>query len=76
MLRSLVMFLQAIEHGHIPTGMYIVAALLLGGAFFPPALRVAAFATGIVTIVLLYGTEVTSFIPSHNLMTSRIMVLA
>jgi hypothetical protein len=50
--------LQAIEHGHIPTGMYIVATLLLGGAFFPPAPRVAAFATGIVTIVVLYGKEV------------------
>jgi hypothetical protein len=49
---------QAIEHGHVPTGMYIVTALLLGGAFFPPAPRVAAFATGIVTIVVLYGKEV------------------
>ena len=49
---------QAIEHGHVPTGMYIVTALLLGGAFFPPAPRVAAFATGIVTIVVLFGKEV------------------
>lgn len=50
--------LQAIEHGHVPTGMYVVTALLLGGAFFPPAPRVAAFATGIVTIVVLFGKEV------------------
>lgn len=50
--------MQAIEHGHVPTGMYIVTALLLGGAFFPPTPRVAAFASGIVTIVFLYGKEV------------------
>jgi hypothetical protein len=55
---------QAIEHGHVPTGMYVVTALLLGGAFFSPAPRVAAFATGIVTIVVLYGKEVPA--PHHS----------
>ena len=56
--RDLCGAVQAIEHGHVPTGMYVVTALLLGGAFFPPAPRVAAFTTGIVTIILLYGKEV------------------
>jgi hypothetical protein len=56
--RDLCGAVQAIEHGHVPTGMYVVTALLLGGAFFPPAPRVAAFTTGIVTIIVLYGKEV------------------
>lgn len=56
--RVLVSGAQAIEHGHVPAGMYVVTALLLGGAFFRPAPRVAAFATVIVIIVLLYGKEV------------------
>lgn len=42
----------------MPTGMYAVTLLLLGGAFLRPAPRVAAFTTGIVIIVLAYGKEV------------------
>lgn len=49
---------QAIEHGHVPVPMYVIAALLLGGAFFPPAPRVGAFTVGILAIVALFGKEV------------------
>lgn len=57
---------QAIEHGHIPAGMYVVTVLLLGGAFLPPAPRVAAFAAGIVTIVIAYGKEVGVIVVSRR----------
>lgn len=49
---------QAIEHGHVPLPMYVIAALLLGGAFLPPAPRVGAFTVCILAIVALFGKEV------------------
>lgn len=37
--------------------MVAVGALLLGGAFFPPGPRVAAFTVGIIAIIGLFGRE-------------------
>lgn len=51
---------QAIEHGHVPQPMIWMGALLVGGAFFPPAPRVAAFTVGTIAIVTMFGREVTS----------------
>ena len=41
----------------MPRPMVAVGALLLGGAFFPPAPRVAAFTVGIIAIIALFGRE-------------------
>lgn len=55
--------MQAIEHGHVPRPMIWMGALLVGGAFFPPAPRVAAFAVGTIAIVTMFGREVTPCTP-------------
>ncbi len=41
----------------MPRLMVAVGALLLGGAFLPPAPRVAAFTVGIIAIIGLFGRE-------------------
>mmetsp|Transcript_14858 Transcript_14858/g.44896 ORF Transcript_14858/g.44896 Transcript_14858/m.44896 type:complete len:280 (-) Transcript_14858:788-1627(-) len=53
--------LVAIEHGHVPQPMIWMGALLVGGAFFPPAPRVAAFTVGTIAIVTMFGREIYTF---------------
>lgn len=54
--------LQAQEHGHLPTPLLYITALLVGAAFLRPVPRVAGFILGGAAAVTLYGRQLLSWV--------------